>query len=208
MVSSDKSTDSDQELVPIHTARKPHTNTMQSTRKEGAIPKTSKSKMDSPPEEDPPHPVIVTNNDGNCNIVEVNHKDYDIITQNHPSKRTNTLGASSEIKTVDTNPQTTRRKYAGTITGIKFFPEQQQIPTTFEEHHLREDTRSKTKTEIPWTPKQFYDVKGNPDYHMNSDGIVLTSPSGHPYCSYCRIPSHSRRSCNIRIKDLARNIPP
>ena len=58
----------------------------------------------------------------------------------------------------------------------------------------------------PWTPHQTYDSKGCADFHENSEGVVLTSPSGHPYCSYCRITSHKRSTCRIRSKDLSQNI--
>ena len=200
--------ESEQGLVPTHTARNPlqYPNNMQSTQKEGARAKTSNPRIRSTSKEDSPRYIIVTNNNKDCNLVTVDGNDYDTITQGHPSKRTIATKTSSANQTADDRPQKTRRSYAGTITGIRFFPEQQEHPSTSQESQSEKDPMSERKKEVPWTPKQFYDVKGNPDYHMNLDGVVLTSLSGHPFCAYCRIPSHSRRSCHIRIEDLARNI--
>ena len=170
---------------------------MQSSEKQGARTKT--------PSKDSPRHLIISNDDNNHNTVTVNQDDYEIITRGHPSTKTTTPRTPSAPKTVGQRPHKTRRSYPGTITGITFFPEQ-NLPSTSQTPQLMEDNEAKRKQNIPWTPKQFYDAKGNPDYQMNSEGIVLTSPSGHPFCSYCRIPSHSRRSCHIRIEDLAQNI--
>ena len=41
---------------------------------------------------------------------------------------------------------------------------------------------------------------------MNSEGVVLTSPSRHPRCAYCRTPSHPRSTCPMRTKHLAQKI--
>ena len=198
MVNSDNRMESEQEPVPT-TARnqQQYPNNMQSSEKHGAKVKALTK--------DSPRHFIKANNGKDCDIVTVNKEDYDTITRGHPSKRTLTSKKSAATKTVDHQPQTTRRSYAGTITGITFFPEQEP-PSTSQTPQLTGTTVTERKKEIPWTPKQFYDVKGNPDYQMNSDGIVLTSPSGHPFCAYCRIPSHSRRSCHIRSEDLAQNI--
>ena len=170
---------------------------MQSSEKQGARAKT--------PTKDSPRHFIISIEDDTYNTVTVNQEDYDILTKGHPSTRTVTPKTPSAPKAVDHHPQQTRRLYAGTVTGITFFSEQ-NFQSTPQSSQSMENDESKGKTEIPWTPKQSYDDKGNPDYQMNSDGIVLTSPSGHPFCSYCRIPSHSRRSCHIRIEDMAQNI--
>ena len=59
------------------------------------------------------------------------------------------------------------------------------------------------ETRTPWTPHQTYDSKGNGNFHENSEGVVLTTPSGHPFCAYCRIPSHPRQTCPLREKHLS-----
>ena len=170
---------------------------MQSSEKQGARAKT--------PTKDSPRHFIISIEDDTYNTVTVNQEDYDTLTRGHPSTRTVTPKTPSAPKAVDHHPQQTRRLYAGTVTGITFFSEQ-NLQSTPQSSQPMENDESKGKTEIPWTPKQSYDDKGNPDYQMNADGIVLTSPSGHPFCAYCRIPSHSRRSCHIRIEDMAQNI--
>ena len=186
-------------LVPLQTARKPpqHSHKMQSSEKQGARAKT--------PTKDSPRHFIISIEDDTYNTVTVNQEDYDILTQGPPSTRTATPKTPSAPRAVNHHPQHTRRLYAGTVTGITFFSEQ-NLQSTPQSSQSMENDELKGKTEVPWTPKQSYDNKGNPDYQMNSDGIVLTSPSGHPFCSYCRIPSHSRRSCHIRIEDMAQNI--
>ena len=170
---------------------------MQSSEEQGARART--------PNKDSPRHFIVSNDDDIYNTVTINRDDYNTLTRGHPSTRTVTPKIPSLPKTKDHTTQRTRRSYAGTITGITFLSEQ-NLQSTARSSQSMEDNESKRKKEVPWTPKQFYDGKGNPDYQMNSDGIVLTSPSGHPFCSYCRIPSHSRRSCHVRIEDLAKNI--
>ena len=182
MVKQRQHTESEHKPVPLHTARKPPQNShrMQASEKQGARTKT--------PNKDSPRHFIVSKDNGTYNTVKVNQDDYHTLTRGRPSTRS-----------------ATRRSYAGIITGITFFPEQNRQSTT-QSSPSTEDYESAKKKKIHWTPKQFYDDRGNPDYQMNSDGIVLTSPSGHPFCSYCRIPSHSRRSCHVRTEDLARNI--
>ena len=166
MVNSDNKMESEQEPVPTTARNQPqYPNNMQSTEKQGAKVKTLKK--------DPPHHFIKTNNGKDCDIVTVNKEDYDAITRGHPPKRTLTSERSAATKTVDHRPQTTRRSYAGTITGITFFPEQEP-PSTSQAPQLTGRAITESRKEIPWTPKQFYDVKGNPDYQMNSHGIVLT----------------------------------
>ena len=162
MVKQRQHTESEHKPVPLHTARKPPQNShrMQASEKQGARTKI--------PNKDSPRHFIVSNDNGTYDTVKVNQDDYHTLTRGRPSTRT-----------------ATRRSYAGTITGITFFPEQNRQSTT-QSSPSTEDYESAKKKKIHWTPKQFYDDKGNPDYQMNSDGIVLTSPSGHPFCSYCR----------------------
>ena len=81
------------------------------------------------------------------------------------------------------------------ITEIRIFPDhqaEQSNPQHSEapRHDLRRGTRKAT-----WTPHQSYDNKGCANFHENSDGVALTSPSGHPYCAYCRTTSHPRSTC-------------
>ena len=64
-------------------------------------------------------------------------------------------------------------------------------------HDLLEGTKT-----APWTPHQSYDSKGCTNFHENSEGVILTSPSGHPYCAYCHITSHPRSTCPMRSKHI------
>ena len=54
------------------------------------------------------------------------------------------------------------------------------------------------------TPK--FDEKEVPEYHLNGNGQIDRTDSGHPRCNYCLIASHPRASCKIRQNDLNRNV--
>ena len=73
--------------------------------------------------------------------------------------------------------------------------------------YLKAPHNSQTETgRATWTPRQTYDNQGCSNFHENSEGTVITSPSGHPLCAYCRIPSHPRSSCAMRAEHLAQGI--
>ena len=92
------------------------------------------------------------------------------------------------------------------ITEIRIFLDHQANQSNLQHseaprHDLQRGTRKAT-----WTPHQSYDNKGCANFHENSEGVVLTSPSGHPYCAYCRTTSHPRSTCPMRAKHLAQGI--
>ena len=135
--------ESEQKLVPLHTARKPpqHSHKMQSSEKQGARTKI--------PNKDSPRHFIVANDDNNHNIVTVNQDDYETLTRGHPSTRIATSETPPAPKAIGQRPQKTRRSYAGTITGIRFFPDQQEHPSTSQESQPQGDAMSERKREIP-----------------------------------------------------------
>ena len=178
---------------------------MYSTHTQGARAKTSIPKISSTANEDQPRHVVVTIDDSECNIVTVNQEDYATITKNHTPRRTTTSEISAATQAPNSNPRRQKRSYAGIITDVRIFPDHQPHQKIPQHSEALEQDLEGTR-EAPWTPQQSYDVKGQPDYHMNSDGVVITSPSGHPYCSYCRIPSHPRSTCQIRAKQIAQGI--
>ena len=99
-----------------------------------------------------------------------------------------------------------RRYYAGHITEIRIFPDNQAHQSNPQQSEAQgHDLLEGTKT-APWTPHQSYDSKGCTNFHENSEGVILTSPSGHPYCAYCHITSHPRSTCPMRSKHLDQNI--
>ena len=108
------------------------------------------------------------------------------------------------------DPSHPPRKYVGQITNLQFVnnPDNQQYrgKSSLQTTKAAQQDPTVEETTTSWTPHQTYDSKGNSNFHQDSEGVVLTTPSGHPYCAYCRIPSHPRRSCPMRIKDLTNQV--
>ena len=179
---------------------------MQSTHIHGARAKTSTTRTSSTANEDQPQHVIITIDDTDCDIVMVNQQDYDTLSQNHPSKRSANSGAPSATQATSSNPQRKKRSYAGTITNVRISPDHQAHQSTPQQSEAHGHDLQEEKKETPWTPHQTYDIKGYTNFHQNSEGVVLTAPSGHPYCEYCRITSHPRSTCPMRTQLLAQNI--
>ena len=108
------------------------------------------------------------------------------------------------------NPNHPQQKYVGQITNLQFVinsdnqPDRGEKPQPTTEITQQEPTVTETTTS--WKPHQTYDSRGQGNFHQDSEGVVLTTPSGHPYCNYCKIPSHPRRSCPMRTKDLSNQV--
>merc|ERR1712008_643435 len=105
------------------------------------------------------------------------------------------------------DPSHPPRKYVGQITDLQYVINPDNQPHRRE--HSAQPIRAQqqdplvTETTKSWTPRQTYDSERNANFHENSEGIVLTNLSDQPYCNYCKIPSHPRWTCPMRIKDLA-----
>ena len=108
------------------------------------------------------------------------------------------------------DPSHPPRKYVGQITNLQFVnnPDNQQYrgKSSLQTTKAAQQDPTVEETTTSWTPHQTYDSRGNANFHQDSEGVVLTTPSNHPYCNYCKIPSHPRRSCPMRIKDLANRV--
>ena len=112
----------------------------------------------------------------------VNWHNDDTPIQTQPStRRTNpvTLLASQAI---GSNPQGKKRSYAGNFTEVRIFPDHQAHHSTPQQSEAQGHDLSEGKKETPWTPQQTYDIKGCANFYQYSEGVVLTSPSGHPHC--------------------------
>ena len=177
---------------------------MQSTEAHGARAKTSTSRTSSTrSKEDRPQHITITIDGMDCNIVEATQPMDSAPTQTWTSEPTTNQEPPIESQTIGAMK---RRYYAGHITEIRIFPDHQARLSNPQQSEAQEhDLLEETKT-APWTPQQSYDSKGCANFHGNSEGVVLTSPSGHPYCAYCRITSHPRSTCPMRSKHLDQNI--
>ena len=179
---------------------------MQSDKPQGARAKTSTPRTSSTTNEVIPQQTTILMDGMDCTTTEDNQPKDDASTQTWTAN--STPGPSpSAPQAIGNNNFKRKRSYAGHITNIRIFPDQQTHQ--FSPQHSeaqRHDLQEETRKMAPWTPQQTYDSKGCADFHENSEGVVLTSPSGHPYCSYCRITSHKRSTCRIRSKDLSQNI--
>ena len=138
-----------------------------------------------------------------CEIIEATQPFTNAATQTWTSSPNTHQVSSTASRAVGSK----RRKHdPERITKIRIFPDHQadQSKPQHSEaprHDLQRGTRKAT-----WTPHQSYDNKGSANFHENSEGVVLTSPSGHPYCVYCRTTSHQRSTCPMRSKHLAQGI--
>ena len=177
---------------------------MQSTEAQGARAKTSTSRMSSTRStEDQPQHIAITIDGMDCKIIEATQPLTNASTQTW----TSALNTHQESSTASQAVGVKRRRHdAGHITEIRIFPDHQAKQSNpqhseAQRHELLRGTRKAT-----WTPHQSYDNKGCANFHENSEGVVLTSPSGHPYCGYCRTTSHPRSTCPMRSKHLAQGI--
>ena len=55
-------------------------------------------------------------------------------------------------------------------------------------------------------PIQQHDNEGVSNFHLDDNGIIVRTLSGHPRCNYCFIASHPRIGCKYRKKDLSNGI--
>ena len=105
------------------------------------------------------------------------------------------------------DPSHPPRKYVGQMTDLQYVitPDNQPNRREHSPQPIGAQQRDPlvTETTKSWTPHQTHDSEGNANFHENSEGIVLTNLSDQPYCNYCKIPSHPRWTCPMRIKDLA-----
>ena len=80
------------------------------------------------------------------------------------------------------NPNHPKRIYVGQLTNLEFVndadKQQHQINNS---PHKSEVTQPDLLTGETRTPHQTYDSKGNCNFHENSEGVVLTTPSGHHF---------------------------
>ena len=173
---------------------------MQSTEAQEARAKTSTSRTSSTrSNEDQPQHITITIDGMDCNIVEATQPMDSAPTQTWTSEPNTNQESPIASQTIGAKK---RRYYAGHITEIRIFPvnqAHQSNPQQLEAqgHDLLEGTKT-----APWTPHQSYDSKGCTNFHENSEGVILTSPSGHPYCAYCHITSHPRSTCPMRSKHI------
>ena len=151
---------------------------MQSTHIHGARAKTSTTRTSSTANEDQPQHVIITIDNTDCDIVMVNQKDCQTLTQNHPSKRSTDSGAPSASQATGSYPQPKKRSYAGIITSVRIFLDHQAHQSTPQQSEAQGHDLLEGMKETPWTPHQTYDTKGYANFHQNSEGVVLTSPFG------------------------------
>ena len=132
-----------------------------------------------------------------CEIIEATHTSTNASTQ--------TWTSSSETHQVpSTAPPAVsakKRKYdPERTTEIKIFPDHQANQSNPQHSEATQHALPRGTRKATWTPQQSYDNKGSANFHENSVGVVLTSPSGHPYCAYCRTTSHPRSTCPMRAK--------
>ena len=177
---------------------------MQSTEAQGARAKTSTSRTSSTRStmDQTPH-VAITIHGMDCTIIEETQPLTNVATQTGKSSP-NTHHTSSA--THQSARAKRKRHDPGQSTKIRSLPDhqaEQSNPPHSEasRHDLQRGTRKPA-----WTPHQTYDNQGCANFHENSEGVVLTSPSGHPYCAYCRTTSHLRSTCPMRSKHLAKGI--
>ena len=101
------------------------------------------------------------------------------------------------------NPNHQKRMYVGQITNLEIINniggQTHQTGNSPQDSEATQLGLMDGETKTPWTPHQTYDSKGNGNFHQNSEGVVLTTPSGHLYCAHCQIPSHPRRTCPLRL---------
>ena len=163
---------------------------MQSTEAHGARAKTSTSRTSSTKSArgQIPH-IAITISGMDCIFTEETQPLTNVTTQ------TWTLSPTTKRKKHDPeqpvgigNPQNHQTK-------------QPDPPYPKAPHNSQTETGRET-----WTPRQTYDNQGCANFHENSEGTVLTSPSGHPLCAYCRTPSHPRSTCPMRTEHLAQGI--
>ena len=177
---------------------------MQSTETRGARAKTSTSRTSSTrSNEDQPQHITITIDGMDCNIVEATQPVDSAPTQTWTSESNTNQESPIASQTIGAKK---RRYYAGHITEVRIFPDHQAHQSTPQQSEAqRHDLLEGTKM-APWTPHQSYAGKGCANFHENSEGVVLTSPSGRPHCAYCLITSHPRLTCPMRSKHLAQNI--
>ena len=176
---------------------------MQSTDIHRARAKTSATRTSSTANEDQPQHVIITIDSTECNIIMVNQHNDNTSTQTQPSTRRTNPAPPLASQAIGGNHQGKKRSYAGNITEARIFPDHQAHNSTPQQSEAQGHDLPEGKKETPWTPQQTYDNKGCANFHQNSEGVVLTSLSGHPQCAYCRTPSHPRSTCPMRTKHLA-----
>ena len=177
---------------------------MQSTHIQGARAKTSTSRISSTANEDQPQHVTITIDSTDCTIVRANRQNDSALTQTQTLKTNTNQGTPMASQAIGTNPHKKRRSYAGNITEVRIFLDHQAHQFTPQQSEAqRHDLLEGTKM-TPWTPQQSYDVKSCANFHQNSEGVVLMSPSGHPHCGYCRITSHPKSTCPMRTEHLAK----
>ena len=145
--------------------------------------------------------IVVTFNKQKCEVVKISQYNYDIITKNCTDIR---LPATSQLQ--EDSPLLRQRTNAGQVNRIRIFPGHQVSQPSPQRVEAHEWDLLEERREGPWSPHQTYDNKGTTNFQQNSDGVVLTSPSGHTYCAYCHITSHPRESCLMRAKHLSQNI--
>ena len=177
---------------------------MQSTEAQGARAKTTTSRTSSTrsTRDQIPH-VAITINGMDCTIIEETQPPTNVATQTWTSSP-NTYQTSSA--THQSAGAKRKRHDPEQSTEIRNFPDhqaEQSNPPHSEasRHDLQRGTRK-----AAWTPHQTYDNQGCANFHENSEGTVLTSPSGHPYCAYCRTTSHPRSTCPMRARHLTQGI--
>ena len=176
---------------------------MQSDKPQGARAKTSTPRTSSTTNEVKPQQTTILMDEMDCNIREDNQPKDDTSTQTWTSNSTPGTTSPSAPQAIGNNNSKRKRSYAGHITNIRIFPDQQTHQyspphSEAQRHDLQEETRKMA----PWTPHQTYDRKGCADFHENSEGVVLTSPSGHPYCFV--LPDNIPQEINLsdKIKGL------
>ena len=176
---------------------------MQSTEAQEARAKTSTSRTSSTrSNEDQPQHITITIDGMDCNITEATQPMVSASTQTWTSEPNTNQESPIVSQTIGAKK---RRYYARHITEIRIFPDHQADQSNPQQSEAQQHDLLGGTRKAPWTPHQSYDVKGCANFHKNSEGVVLTSPSSHPYCAYCRTTSHPRSTCPMRSKLLAKN---
>jgi len=163
---------------------------MQSTEAQGARAKTSTPRTSSTrsTRDQIPH-IAITISGMDCTFAKETQPLTNVATQTWTLSPTTHQTSSATHQSAGTKRKRHDPEQPVEIENFQNHQAEQSSPPYLEvpQHNSQGGTRR-----AAWTPRQTYDNQGCTNFHENSEGTVLTSPSGHPLCAYCRTPSHPR----------------
>ena len=177
---------------------------MQSTEAQGARARTSTSRTSSTrsTRDQVPH-IAITISGMDCTFAKETQPPTNVATQTWTLSPTRHQTGSATHQSAGTKRKRYDPKQPIEIGNFQDHQAKQSSPPYLEvpQHDSQRGTRR-----AAWTPHQTYDNQGCANFHENSEGTVLTSPSCHPLCAYCRTPSHPRSTCLMRAGHLTQGI--